>query len=101
MKKVSPFSTRCVKGFTSFDKILKLFQFFRQYAKNVSLFLARCKKVFSFFSQDSKSFSFFLEKAKGFSSFFGQYVKTIRYFLLFYNFSGVFSNMCAKINQFF
>ena len=59
------------------------------------------QKTFQFFSQGTKSVSLFSKKSETiFKFFFGQYVKTIRYFLLFYNFSSVFSNMCAKIIKF-
>ena len=54
-----------------------------------------------FFLQNSKNVSFFATKSEKSLSFFDKIQKTIRCFLLVHNFSSVFSNMCAKINQVF
>ena len=42
----------------------KVFQFFRQNAKSVSIFSTKCEKCFTFFDKMRKVFQFFLQKAK-------------------------------------
>ena len=60
----------------------KLFQFFRQDAKSVSIFfLTRCEKCFSFFLQMRKVFHFFLTKCKKCFTCFLQNAKNVSIFL--------------------
>ena len=86
------------KCFTFFDKLRKIFQFFRQNAKSVLLFSTKCEKCLTFFRQNAKKcFIFFLQKVK--SVYKMQY--RLGNFLIVYSFSSVFPNFCAKINQIF
>ena len=96
----------------------KMFHFFQQNAKSVSIFSTKCEKCFTFFDKKRKVFQFFRQNAKSVFLFFDKMRKVFQFFLqkaksvykmqyrlaiflLVYSFSSVFPNFCAKINQIF
>ena len=89
------FSTKSEKCFKFFDKIREVFQFFGKMQKVFHLFPTKCKKCFNIFDKMRKVFQIFLQSSKNVYKM----QKPLGYFLLVYNFSSVFPNMCAKINQ--